>query len=538
MDQAAESIVIADAIGRIVYANRSAERQVGLPGSELIGRHFIVALAAGVDPVRFDDISRTVGAGETWSGRQVATAANGMPVAVDLVVSPIRDAAGRIANVVAIGRDVSRESSLEGDLAREVRLHAGIVSTLSRLDSSDSVEEKAEHLADSLMDLDGVSLARVVSVGPGDVWYRVAGRGHDSIVLSGSRPSAALMTSIQRRGRTGPWVETARRWASRTRVRSLDAAGISMLAFAPIRHRGSVVGLLVAGSAYRRGTSTLVGHLAAMAELADVGSAMLGSSFVARQRAADVRDVLERIIADAAFQPVYQPIVRLRDGAVLGYEALTRFDDGRAPDMRFAEAAAVGLGFELEIATLEVALQRARAFPGEALLSINVSPAIIVERGRLEEVLVRSNLDREVVLEITEREPIDDYAVLRKAISDMAVPVQWAIDDAGAGFASLRHILELRPQFVKLDRALISDIALDPARQALVAGLLHFSKALGTTLIAEGIETSAERLALEQLGVTAGQGYLFGRPEAAGGATDRRPPDLPDGPDGSPRTGT
>ena len=308
MDQAAESIVIADAIGRIVYANRSAERQVGLPGSELFGRHFVVALAARVDPVRFDDISRTVGTGETWSGRQVATAANGMPVAVDLVVSPIRDAAGRIANVVAIGRDVSRESSLEGDLAREVRLHAGIVSTVSRLDSSDSVEEKAEHLADSLMDLDGVSLARVVSVGPGDVWYRVAARGHDSIVLSGSRPSAALMTSIERRGRTGPWVETAHRWASRTRVRSLDADGISMLAFAPIRHRGSVVG--------------------------------------------------------------------------------------------------------------------------------------------------------------------------------------------------------------------------------------HFSKAFGTTLIAEGIETSAERLALEQLGVTAGQGYLFGRPEAAGGAADRRPPDLPDGPDASPRTGT
>jgi EAL domain-containing protein (putative c-di-GMP-specific phosphodiesterase class I) len=91
---------------------------------------------------------------------------------------------------------------------------------------------------------------------------------------------------------------------------------------------------------------------------------------------------------------------------------------------------------------------------------------------------------------------------------------------------------------VKLDRALISDIALDPARQALVAGLLHFSKALGTTLIAEGIETSAERIALEQLGLTVGQGYLFGRPEAAGGVAERRPPDLPDGPDGSPRSGT
>ena len=79
---------------------------------------------------------------------------------------------------------------------------------------------------------------------------------------------------------------------------------------------------------------------------------------------------------------------------------------------------------------------------------------------------------------------------------------------------------------MKLDRALIADIALDPARQALVAGLLHFSKALGTTLIAEGIETDAERLALEQLGVTGGQGYLFGRPAAAGDwGTDAVAPD-------------
>ena len=82
------------------------------------------------------------------------------------------------------------------------------------------------------------------------------------------------------------------------------------------------------------------------------------------------------------------------------------------------------------------------------------------------------------------------------------------------GLCEPRHILELRPHFVKLDRALIANVADDPARQALFAGLLHFSQALGTTLIAEGIETSAERRALEGLGLTAGQGYLLGRPRS------------------------
>jgi len=516
MDQAAESIVIADAVGRIVYANLAAMRHVGRPRSEIIGRHFLVALAAGQDGAEFDDISRIVGAGQTWSVRHAAIAASGLAVDIDLVVSPVHDATGRVSNVVAISRDVSRESALERDLARELRHHAGIVSTLARLDSSASVEEQAEHLADSLMDLDGVGLARVVALGPGDVWHRIAGRGDEKVAISGPRPPTALVRSTKRRARQGAWVDSAQRWAAISRVGvALEAAGITALAFAPIRHRGGLVGLLVAATTDREGAPTLERHLSTIVELADIGSAMLGSAFAAREQAADVRGALERIIRDASFRPVYQPIVRMRDGGIIGYEALTRFEDGQPPDVRFAEAAAVGLGLELEVSTLRAALDGARALPRDTLLSVNVSPAIVAERHRLEAVLGRWDLEQTLVLEITEREPVDDYAALRDAISRMAVPVRWAIDDAGAGFASLRHIIELRPQYVKLDRALIADIALDPARQALVAGLLHFSKALGTTLIAEGIETNAERLALEHLGLTIGQGYLFGHPQEA-----------------------
>ena len=87
-----------------------------------------------------------------------------------------------------------------------------------------------------------------------------------------------------------------------------------------------------------------------------------------------------------------------------------------------------------------------------------------------------------------------------------------SVDDAGAGFASLRHILELKPDFVKLDVALVRGIEADPARQALIVGLCHFAARTGAILIAEGIETAAEAETVRGLGVPFGQGYLLGRP--------------------------
>jgi EAL domain-containing protein (putative c-di-GMP-specific phosphodiesterase class I) len=123
---------------------------------------------------------------------------------------------------------------------------------------------------------------------------------------------------------------------------------------------------------------------------------------------------------------------------------------------------------------------------------------------------------RPIVLEITEREAIEDYRALRKAMAGLGAGVDWAVDDAGAGYASLRHIIEIRPGYVKLDRGLVSGIGADPIRQALVAGMLHFGASIGLKIIAEGVETDAERRTLSALGVEFGQGYLLGRPEPAG----------------------
>ena len=116
------------------------------------------------------------------------------------------------------------------------------------------------------------------------------------------------------------------------------------------------------------------------------------------------------------------------------------------------------------------------------------------------------------MLELTEHEPVADYVAVRAALAAIGGTVRLAVDDAGAGFASLRHLAELRPAIVKLDRNLIHGVETDPTRQAIVAGLQRYAEGSASLLIAEGIETDAEREALVRIGVTLGQGYLLGRP--------------------------
>jgi EAL domain-containing protein (putative c-di-GMP-specific phosphodiesterase class I) len=134
----------------------------------------------------------------------------------------------------------------------------------------------------------------------------------------------------------------------------------------------------------------------------------------------------------------------------------------------------------------------------------------VIEGGRLAALLRK--VSRKVVLELTEHAAVDDYPAARAAIDRIRPLADVAIDDAGAGFASLRHILELRPNLVKLDASLTRGIESDPLRQALIAGLVHFAGTAGFALLGEAIETEPEAAALYALGVEYGQGYLFGRP--------------------------
>ncbi len=240
------------------------------------------------------------------------------------------------------------------------------------------------------------------------------------------------------------------------------------------------------------------------------------------------RQRLSEVIASQAFQTVFQPLVDLTDGRTVGHEALSRFDDRVPPDRQFADATTCGLGTEMEVATLRRAFDAARALPDDTWLSVNASPRLVLAHQPLHDLIAASR--RRCVVEVTEHASIGDYGLFRRAFERLPSETELAIDDAGAGYSSFRHILELQPRLVKLDRHLISGIDLDKARQALVRALATFAGSSGALLVAEGIETQAELAVLQALRVPLGQGYLLGRPTPTGqrpGGVMPVPPTLP-----------
>jgi PAS domain S-box-containing protein len=242
-------------------------------------------------------------------------------------------------------------------------------------------------------------------------------------------------------------------------------------------------------------------------------AAILAPAHEALRRRAEAYSRIEAMIARRAFRPVFQPIVELATGRIVGFEALTRFEDQSRPDEVFALALDCGLSSELEKVTLEAALEGARRLPSGAWLSLNVSPPFVVDGALLPAVLGAGR--RPVVLEITEHEAIAEYAPLREAVRRLGPDVRLAVDDAGAGVANFNHLVELRPDFVKIDIGLVHGVDADPSRRAVVVGLIHFAAETGCQVIAEGIETPAEQATVTELGVTLGQGYLLAQPAPA-----------------------
>jgi EAL domain-containing protein (putative c-di-GMP-specific phosphodiesterase class I) len=225
-----------------------------------------------------------------------------------------------------------------------------------------------------------------------------------------------------------------------------------------------------------------------------------------------VREVIESGPPAIAFQP----IAELATGAIIGYEALSRFTSEplRSPDQWFAEAAEVGRGVELELAAVASALAHAEGLPDRSVVSVNVSPVTACSPD-LAALLQRREAGL-LVIEITEHDRVDDYERLLAALNDLReIGVRLAVDDAGAGFASLQHILTLRPEIIKLDIALTRDIDQDPIKRALASSLVTFSREISSRLVAEGIETAGELGTLIDLGVAWGQGYHLGRPAPA-----------------------
>ena len=227
----------------------------------------------------------------------------------------------------------------------------------------------------------------------------------------------------------------------------------------------------------------------------------------------DRRARIEHLIARGGPRMVFQPVVDLAGGRTFGYEALARFDEEplRSPDRWFAEAEGVGLGRELEVVAVASALAQQSRIAPDQILGVNMSPATVLTDWPSE---VASSVKWEnVVIELTEHVVIEDYQAIQRSLRSLReLGAGLSVDDTGAGFASLRHILDLAPDYVKLDISLCRGIDRDPARRALASALVSFTRDVGIVLVAEGIETEDERATLTDLGVQYGQGFLLGRP--------------------------
>jgi len=230
------------------------------------------------------------------------------------------------------------------------------------------------------------------------------------------------------------------------------------------------------------------------------------------------------VFEEFAFFTVFQPIVDLETGTSVGFEALTRFADGRSPDVALADAEASGRGVELDAALVRSALVAAAGLPEGTWVSINVSPALAAVPEVLAEAL--DGAPCPVVVEYANDGTTDPAEWVATLPDDVLV----AVDDLGAGYDSLALLEKLRPSFMKLDRSTVTGIEIDAARRAFVGTLVAFAEEHGCEVVAEGVETEAEREALREAGVQLGQGYLLGRPapveQAAAERARRTTPDV------------
>ncbi|MDQ2854663.1 MAG: EAL domain-containing protein [Chloroflexota bacterium] len=510
VDQVAESVMIADLEARITYVNPAFERVTGYERHEVMGQNARI-ISSGEQPAAFyKAMWGALTSGAPWVADLINRRKDGSLFTEEAVISPIRGSSGAITSYVAVKREVTNERTLELRSAKFNRERALIAGTIRGLRAGDTPEATAQTICRQVLNLSGVTAAQLFI-------FELDGRAMAIGFAITGRPDPPLLRlpqdrshHLRSRAAQGPWIESWSAQPEDANFGSLTDFGVHLVACAPVRADGILIGLMVIDGERSMDKNEFTESLPALMEFADLASALIGREVAGRTTADRARSQIRSLIDGVAFRPVFQPIVDIFKGTAVGYEALTRFADGVGPDLRFGEASAVGLGRELEAATLMASIAAAKDLPESAWLSVNVSPGLISAHQPLQALLKGSK--RRLVLEVTEHAEIPDYDAFRSSLRELGQETELAVDDAGAGFASLRHILELRPAFVKLDRSLIARLESDEARQAMIVGLRHFARSVGCQLIAEGVETEAELKVLQKLDIHLGQGYLLGRP--------------------------
>jgi EAL domain-containing protein (putative c-di-GMP-specific phosphodiesterase class I)/CheY-like chemotaxis protein len=376
----------------------------------------------------------------------------------------------------------------------QLRIARGWAAAASRLARrASTVAELAAVASDEMPELTAQVLCERISESHGGVGAAVYAWEYPGMPLLGGTGAdwpfdAEPEVALRLRGESGAWVHRG-------------------AVYAPLHHAGATLGAL---AVELRGAD-VDEMLAAVMDYASAAASRLGPDLEENRRSGEHRGAVRHLLESGAFRPVFQPIVDLTGGEVVGYEALTRLADGR-PILEFlADAERASLRSECELTLVSAALTESAGGVDGRWVSINLSPSVLVGNAERVAELVEG-ASAEVVIELTENERVDDNSAILAAVGALGEGVKLSMDDTGSGYSSLRRVVDLRPHFLKLDRSWIAELDADDTRQAMVAGLVAFCRHTGTELIAEGIEREPERAVLEDLGVSFGQGYLLGRP--------------------------
>ena len=498
---------------RLVLWNDAATRIFGWDADEVIGKPFPAEAIPAEERVSSSRrIGRTLGGASVQGERVRRFARDGRELMLEIYAAPLHDRHGKAIGYAGQMIDVTARDAMAADLALQARLRAALAAAVQHLGPDAAFEEAAQAICDELRGVPGVDFAAVGIFAGEDGAVLLASNAPDGFPLRpGDRLPPDRAKRIREQSATGPWAEY---WESTPEDGAwgqlMDSSGLKAFAFGPIVHSDHQDGGVVIGTLDAAFARLVVEQMPAAVDFSTTPSALIAERLHARRQEIQRRGTLTVALAEEAFEIVYQPIVSLPSGDLVGHEALTRFDSGERPDLAFAAAWAVGIGAEMELATLAAAVQGAHALPAGRWLNLNLSPRLFLEPARLAAVL--AGADRPIVLEVTEHEKVADYGAVRDAVRALGDQVRLAVDDAGAGVANFGHIIELGPDFVKLDTSLVRGVNANLGRQALVVGMRHFARTAGCRLIAEGIETEEEARTLAELGVEFGQGYLFGVP--------------------------
>jgi EAL domain-containing protein (putative c-di-GMP-specific phosphodiesterase class I) len=422
-----------------------------------------------------------------------------------------------LVNDVAIGTGILFGNRLRRIVEAFLGTRRNLMQDVGRVSTHGDPFAAAGHLLESLVRWTPL-------MNPSIVWFTEDGRSIFLSVagddlpphLASGRELPPERNAYMRAGaENGPWISG---WTVTSDddgyTEGIASLGITSVAYVPMMFEGRLLGLVCAGLG--RGSSSRAAaaeYLPALVEFADAAGSTLGPGITAHEERSTAGQLIEDVLRERRYWPVFQPIRDLATRRVVGFEALTRFDAPIGTQRMFIQAGLVGRQRDLELATLRAAVAAERKLPAECWLSVNSSPELLADSGALAPILRPAT--RPIVIELSEHEAVADYEPIASALDRLGPERRLAVDDAGAGFASLRHILEIRPAFVKLDIGLVQGVATDPTRRALVAGFVHFAQDARFTLIAEGIEDSKDLGVLRHLGVTLGQGFHLGAPVRA-----------------------